>query len=75
MRGWLDGRSEFFTTISGFTVTRRQAVAVNALFMALAVAAVTAEGAWPLAVAALGTGVYLVRWLKAEDLKQKGGER
>lgn len=58
---WLDGRSEFFTLISGFTVTRRVALAVNAVAMLVAVAAITAEGNLFLSAAAAIGAVAVVR--------------
>jgi len=50
--GWLDGRSAFYSRAAGFDVTRRAALAVNALFLLLLVAAAgTAPlqdaGRWP----------------------------
>jgi len=76
--GWLDGRSAFYSRAAGFDVTRRAALAVNALFLLLLVAAASAPaGCWPLAVAALAAMSRLVAWLKRydNDLKGKGGER
>lgn len=71
--GWLNGGSEFFTAIAGFKVTRREAVAVNAIAALISVAAMAAAGCWPVAAASLTVAVGIVRWLNAEE--RKGGEK
>lgn len=69
---WLDSKSEFYSRIASFTVTRRVAIRVNLVTLAM-IAAVVAIETQP--VAAL-TAALSVAWIMYRTLiGKKGGKR
>ena len=67
---WLDTRSAFYSRIAEFEVTRRVAIRVNLVTMAVLVVIVAVETA---PVAALAAAVSAA-WLMYRSLTKKGGE-
>lgn len=67
---WLDTRSAFYSRIAEFEVTRRVAIRVNLVTVAMLLAAVAIETA---PVAALAAALS-VAWVMYRILVQKGGE-
>lgn len=67
---WLDTKSVFYSRISEFEVTRRVAIRVNLVTVAMIVAAVAIETA---PVAALVAALSMA-WVMYRILVQKGGE-
>lgn len=68
---WLDSKSVFYSRIAEFDVTRRVAIRVNLVTVAMIVAAVAIETA---PVAALAAALS-VAWVMYRAMMQKGGER
>ena len=68
---WLDTKSAFYSRIAEFEVTRRVAVRVNLVTMAVLVVIVAVETA---PVAALAAAVSAA-WLMYRSLMQKGGKK
>lgn len=69
---WLDSRSEFYSRISDFTVTRRVAIRVNLVTLAIVVAAIAIETQ---PVAALAAALSAA-WLMYRSLiGKKGGKQ
>lgn len=68
---WLDTRSALYSRIAEFEVTRRVAIRVNLVTVAMIVAAVAIETA---PVAALAAALS-VAWVMYRAMMQKGGER
>lgn len=68
---WLDTRSALYSRIAEFEVTRRVAIRVNLVTVAMIVAAVAIETA---SVAALAAALS-VAWVMYRAMMQKGGER
>ena len=67
---WLDARSAFYSRIAEFDVTRRVAIRVNLVTMAVLVVIVAVETA---PMAALAAAVSAA-WLMYRSLTKKGGE-
>lgn len=67
---WLDTRSALYSRIAEFEVTRRVAIRVNLVTVAMIVAAVAIETA---PVAALAAALS-VAWVMYRAMMQKGGE-
>ncbi len=67
---WLDARSAFYSRIAEFEVTRRAAIRVNLVTMAVLVVVAAVETA---PVAALAAAVSAA-WLMYRSLMKKGGE-
>lgn len=67
---WLDTKSAFYSRIAEFEVTRRVAIRVNLVTMAVLVVIVAVETA---PVAALAAAVSAA-WLMYRSLTKKGGE-
>jgi len=67
---WLDAKSAFYSRIAEFEVTRRVAIRVNLVTMAVLVVIVAVETA---PVAALAAAVSAA-WLMYRSLMKKGGE-
>lgn len=67
---WLDTKSAFYSRIAEFEVTRRVAIRVNLVTMAVLVVIVAVETA---PVAALAAAVSAA-WLMYRSLMKKGGE-
>ena len=67
---WLDTKSAFYSRIAEFEVTRRVAIRVNLVTMAVLVVVVAVETA---PVAALAAAVSAA-WLMYRSLMKKGGE-
>ena len=67
---WLDSKSVFYSRIAEFEVTRRVAIRVNLVTVAMLLAAVAIETA-PVAALAAALGVA---WVMYRILVQKGGE-
>ena len=67
---WLDTKSAFYSRIAEFEVTRRVAIRVNLVTMAMLVVIVAVETA---PVAALAAAVSAA-WLMYRSLTKKGGE-
>ena len=67
---WLDTRSAFYSRIAEFEVTRRVAIRVNLVTMAVLVVVAAVETA---PVAALAAAVSAA-WLMYRSLMKKGGE-
>ena len=68
---WLDTKSAFYSRIAEFEVTRRVAVRVNLVTMAVLVVIVAVETA---PVAALAAAVSAA-WLMYRSLMKKGGKK
>lgn len=68
---WLDTRSAFYSRIAEFEVTRRAAIRVNLVTMAVLVVVAAVETA---PVAALAAAVSAA-WLMYRSLMKKGGEK
>lgn len=68
---WLDTRSALYSRIAEFEVTRRVAIRVNLVTVAMIVAAVAIETE---PVAALAAALS-VAWVMYRAMMQKGGER
>lgn len=68
---WLDTRSALYSRIAEFEVTRRVAIRVNLVTVAMIVAVVAIETA---PVAALAAALS-VAWVMYRAMMQKGGER
>lgn len=69
LKEWLSGRSEFFTAISGFTVSKRIALQANAALALLMAAAVVAS----ISLAASAAMAVGFAWMVAPT--RKGGAR
>ena len=67
---WLDARSAFYSRIAEFEVTRRAAIRVNLVTLAVLVVVAAVETA---PVAALAAAVSAA-WLMYRSLMKKGGE-
>ena len=67
---WLDTKSAFYSSIAEFEVTRRVAIRVNLVTMAVLVVVAAVETA---PVAALAAAVSAA-WLMYRSLMKKGGE-
>ena len=67
---WLDTKSAFYSRIAEFEVTRRVAIRVNLVTVAMIVAAVAIETA---PVAALAAALS-VAWVMYRAMMKKGGE-
>ena len=67
---WLDAKSAFYSRIAEFEVTRRVAIRVNLVTVAMIVAAVAIETA---PVAALATALSTA-WVMYRAMMKKGGE-
>ena len=67
---WLDTKSAFYSRIAEFEVTRRVAIRVNLVTVAMIVAAVAIETA---PVAALATALSTA-WVMYRAMMKKGGE-
>ena len=68
---WLDARSAFYSRIAEFEVTRRAAIRVNLVTLAVLVVVAAVETA---PVAALAAAVSAA-WLMYRSLMKKGGEK
>lgn len=70
---WLDTKSEFYSRIAEFDVTRRVAIRIGVVFpLAMVVGAACAEQAPLVTVAAMAVSGWLVYRLNQDE---KGGER
>ena len=70
---WLDTKSEFYSRIAEFDVTRRVAIRIGVVFpLAMVAAAVCVEQAPLVTVAAMAVSGWLVYRLNQDE---KGGER
>ena len=70
---WLDAKSEFYSRICEFPVTRLLAIRVNLVFLCMAVAAVAVEQQPLASVAATLSAAWLVYRVNKTDKEQKGG--
>ena len=68
---WLNTRSAFYSRIAEFDVTRRVAIRVNMVSLAMAVVVIAVENA---PVAALAAALSAA-WLMYRSLIKKGGEK
>lgn len=83
VRAWLNAKSEFFSRISGFDVTRKEVVRVNLIFIFMGLAAAMAETSLLIAILSIALAGYNVYQLKQEqgdnwityddDVEQEGG--
>lgn len=71
VKAWLNGKSEFFTKISEFEVTRREVLRVHAALLSLGAGAVSAESSILAALCCVVLSGYNVYKLNQEE---KGGE-
>ena len=72
---WLDAKSEFYSRICEFPVTRLLAIRINLLSLCLILAALAIEQQPAIAaISALCAG-YLVYRMNKSEKKQKGGAR
>jgi hypothetical protein len=69
---WLDAKSAFYSRIAEFDVTRRVAIRVNLVTMAVLVVIVAVETAPVAALAAAVSAAWLVMY---RSLMKKGGEK
>ena len=71
VNNWLDTKSEFYSRIAEFKVTRRVAIRVNMVTLAMIVVVIAVETA---PVAALAAALSAA-WLMYRSLLKKGGEK
>lgn len=71
IKAWLNGKSEFYTKICEFEVTRREVLRVHAALMSLGAGAVSAESSILAALCCVVLSGYNVYKLNHEE---KGGE-
>ena len=69
---WLDTKSEFYSRIASFTVTRRVAIRVNLVTAAMIVTAIAVETQ---PVAALAAALSVVWIMYRAQIGKKGGKR
>lgn len=69
---WLDNKSGFYSRVAGFAVTRRAAIRVNLVTLAVIVGAAAVEQAPLASLAAASAAAWLSRRLNKDD-KRKGG--
>ena len=71
IKAWLNGKSEFYTKICEFEVTRREVLRVHAALLSLGAGAVSAESSILAALCCVVLSGYNVYKLNQEE---KGGE-
>ena len=71
---WLDSKSEFYSRICEFSVTRRLVIRVNLVSLCLIVAAVAIEQQPITSVVSTLCAGYLVYRMNKSEKKQKGGK-
>lgn len=71
IKAWLNRKSEFYTTICEFEVTRREVLRVHAALLSLGAGAVSAESSFLTALCCVVLSGYNVYKLNQEE---KGGE-
>lgn len=70
--GWLDGRSELFSALGGFSVTRRTVLALHLILACVAVAAMTCVSSPLVAIAAAIVALRLTyKLLKTAEGKEE----
>lgn len=76
---WLDTKSEFYSRIAGFSITRRIAIRIGIMIPVMLVVAVLAMGQAPVEcmVSAIISGWAVYRLNKADNgsAKKKGGRK
>lgn len=71
---WLDAKSEFYSRICEFSVTRRLVIRVNLVSLCVIVAAVAIEQQPITSVVSTLCASYLVYRMNKSEKKQKGGK-
>lgn len=71
---WLDQKSEFYSRIAEFSVTRRLVIRVNLVSLCVIVAAVAIEQQPITSVVSTLCAGYLVYRMNKSEKKQKGGK-
>lgn len=71
---WLDSKSEFYSRICEFSVTRRLVIRVNLVSLCVIVAAVAIEQQPITSVVSTLCAGYLVYRMNKSEKKQKGGK-
>lgn len=75
INGWLDGRSEMYSRVAGFSVTRRVVLRVNMVTAAVLVTAVCVEQAPLVAIGSVATAAWMTHRLNRGLSKdEKGGK-
>ena len=72
---WLDAKSEFYSRICEFPVTRLLAIRINLLSLCLILAALAIEQQPAIAAISALYAAYLVYRMNKSEKKQKGGTR
>lgn len=71
---WLDSKSEFYSRICEFSVTRRLVIRVNLVTLCVGLAAIAIEQQPVTSVIATICAGYLVFLMNKSEKKQKGGK-
>ncbi|KGF46315.1 hypothetical protein [Prevotella melaninogenica] len=71
---WLDAKSEFYSRICEFSVTRRLVIRVNLVTLCVGLAAIAIEQQPITSVASTLCAGYLVYRMNKSEKKQKGGK-
>ena len=71
---WLDAKSEFYSRICEFSVTRRLVIRVNLVTLCIGLAAIAIEQQPVTSVIATICAGYLVYRMNKAEKKQKGGK-
>ena len=72
---WLDTKSEFYSRIAEFSVTRRLVIRINLVSLCLIVAAVAVEQQPVASVVSALCAAWLVYRVNKTDKEQKGGKQ
>ena len=76
---WLDRKSEFYSRIAGFAVTRRTVIRVNAVTACVVIGALVVEAAPVASLLSAACAAWMVRRLNKNERKnetaEEGGER
>lgn len=72
---WLDAKSEFYSRICEFSVTRRLVIRVNLVTLCVGLAAIAIEQQPVTSVIATICAGYLVNRMNKAEKKQKGGAK
>ena len=71
---WLDAKSEFYSRICEFSITRRLVIRVNLVTLCVGLAAIAIEQQPVTSVIAVLCAGYLVYRMNKSEKKQKGGK-
>lgn len=71
---WMNAKSNFYSQIAEFPVTRRLAIRINLLSLCLILAALTVDQQPAIAAISALCAAYLVYRINKSEKKQKGGK-